>query len=102
MIKHDIVLISLPLEELTETIRGMLREEMGTLKSSDPIELMTEKQASVFLGVSRPTLLKLRKEGTIASLHIGNRIRYNKAELVKALEVHPMLKGRGNKKGVTL
>lgn len=96
------MLSSIPLEQLTETIRGMLREEMGTLKSSETIELLTEKQASVFLGVSRPTLLKLRKEGIIVSLNIGTRIRYIKTELLKALEVHPMLKERGNKKGVTL
>ena len=100
--KNNLILTSIPLEELTETIRDMFRAEMGNLKPSDPVELLTEKQASVFLGVSRPTLLKLRKEGVIVSLHIGTRIRYNKAELLKALEVHPMLKGRSNKKGVTI
>lgn len=39
-------------------------------------ELLGEKQAAKMLGVSRPTLLRIRKKGEIRFYEYGGRIRY--------------------------
>jgi excisionase family DNA binding protein len=48
-------------------------------------ELITEKELSKRLNLSKVTLHKYRKEGMIPYINIGRTIRYNFSEVVKSM-----------------
>jgi len=48
-------------------------------------KLITENELSKRLGLSKVTLHKLRKEGSIPFCKIGRTIRYNYSEVVKTM-----------------
>lgn len=47
----------------------------------DKNDLITSKQLSELLGVSKVTLIKWRKEGKLKFYRFGSRIRYSKSEI---------------------
>lgn len=55
-------------------------------KSAEKEVYLTRKQAAKFLQMSLPTLHHYTKEGIITSLRIGNKIRYKKTDLEKAMK----------------
>lgn len=48
--------------------------------------LMTEREASRWLGLCTRTLWKLRKAGQIPYVQIGRRVMYDRADLVRWIE----------------
>ena len=46
-------------------------------------KILTEKQACAFLQVTKPTLLKMRKEGRVKYFKVGNEMRYKQSDLSK-------------------
>ena len=50
-------------------------------------ELITEKKLSKWIGISKVTLHKYRKEGTIPFSKIGRSIRYDYKEVQKAIKI---------------
>lgn len=55
------------------------------IKAEKPL---STKELCLFLGVSEPTLIKMRKRRRIPFLQIGGLIRYDKNAVVKALEAN--------------
>lgn len=49
-------------------------------------EVLTEKEASEFLHISRTTLWKLRDSGKLSFVRIGNKVRYRRRDLDEYLE----------------
>ena len=49
--------------------------------------LINSKELSQKLGISAPTLFRWRKKGKIPYLRVGESIKYNLADVIKAIEV---------------
>jgi len=61
----------------------LIAEKVMQKKMDRPL---TQNEAFVFLGVSRPTLIGWRKKGFINGYKIGVSIYYHKADLLKCLK----------------
>lgn len=48
-------------------------------------ELLTIKQVSDYLGVSKTTLFHWNNNGTLTNLRIGNKVRYRRSDVESAL-----------------
>ena len=79
-----------PFEEITsrlERIESLLNNEQAALPIIRQIEKpITTAELCSFLGITEPTVIRLRKRGKIPFLQIGGSIRYDKAGVVQALE----------------
>ena len=78
-----------PLEELTDAIRNVVREELSKVSPEDlqpPQDLLTEKEVLKKLGITQPTISKWRQKGKIPFVRVGSSIRYDLGKVIKALE----------------
>ncbi|QJB41725.1 helix-turn-helix domain-containing protein [Chitinophaga oryzae] len=87
---ENLVLSSIPLEELKNVISDTVRCELSKhleVKSQSPktAELLTRKEAAQLLGISLPTLLDYTKSGKITGYRLGTRVRYKREELEQSL-----------------
>lgn len=89
------ILTSVPIDELMNTIRSMIREEMknSPSKESGYSEPVGSKEICTYLGISEPTLIRWRNKGKIPFLRFGNIIRYDRDAVSKALEKRLSKKG---------
>ena len=79
-------------QAIADAVRPVIREEIQILlapilekkKEEEKPEVWTKKDACGFLGISRPTLDALVKEGYLHATHIGRRV-YLDAREVRAL-----------------
>jgi excisionase family DNA binding protein len=51
------------------------------------LDLINSRELSQKLGISAPTLFRWRKKGKIPYLRLGESIKYNLADVIKAIEV---------------
>ena len=68
---------TLTLDEITEIVNQVV-----TTKTFNP-EIIDENELSKRLNISKVTLGKYRKEGTIPFIKIGRTIRYNYPKVIK-------------------
>ena len=68
---------TLTLDEITEIVNQVV-----TTKTFNP-EIIDENELSKRLNISKVTLGKYRKEGTIPYIRIGSTIRYNYPKVIK-------------------
>ena len=66
-----------------EDVIEIVKQETAHLKENVDEKILTEKQACKFLQVTKPTLLKMRKEGRVKYFKVGNEIRYKQSNLSK-------------------
>ena len=66
-----------------EDMEDFFNKKIADLKKSLDEKILTEKQACAFLQVTKPTLLKMRKNGRVKYFKAGNEIRYKKSNLLK-------------------
>lgn len=85
---EDIILTPLHLTEFRNLLRETLREELNQVQPINPEGsiLLDTNELCQELGITRPTVAKLRKEFKVPYLRIGNRIRFDKNQVLKALE----------------
>lgn len=99
---EQLLFTPVPLDQLKTEISEIVRTELTNHFLSTTQETKTEifdrKQASVFLGVSLPTLLDWTKSGKIAGYRIGSRVRYKRAELENSLKKIHTFKQGGNQR----
>jgi len=71
------------IEQLTKLIKEIMAKEkpQQTIKIEE--EICTENQACKLLNTTRPTMLKLRKNGKVKYFKVGKGIRYKKSDLFK-------------------
>ena len=96
MNKENILLSSIPIEDLREVFRDCIKAELeisARTVSQEPDELINEANASELTGISKVTLKKWRDEGKINFYRFGTRIRYKKAELVNSALISKEIKG---------
>ena len=70
-------------EDLKEVIKSCVKEELTAYFQNHQIEqpssnLLTMKELSKMLGVSKPTIIKWTKTGVIVGQKIGRRVYYKK------------------------
>ena len=83
-----VVLSPIPLEELKEGIREIVKQELSKLvfPQSKIVETyFTRQEVSDYLQVSLPTLHQWAKDGTLKGYRIGTRIRYKRSDVEQAL-----------------
>ena len=90
------ILTNVSTHELRDLISESVRKELENLcpVSKQENELLTRKQVAEILSISLVTLNDWTKRGLIPALRIGSRIRYNKADVMAALNEVKTLKYR--------
>lgn len=82
------VTITFTVEELKDIIHECIRgsSDFFTNKQEDD-DVMNQREAAIFLGVSEPTILRYKKEGLIPfeQLPGSKKIRFYKSELKKVV-----------------
>jgi excisionase family DNA binding protein len=82
-------------EELSETLRSVIREELSLL---NPIETapkyLTRQEVANLLKISLPTLNEYTRTGIIKGSRIGSRVLYGEQEIREAIKEIPSLKYR--------
>ena len=77
--------VTITTEELKELIENAVYKAINGQTVN--YEIITENELSKRLGISKPTLGKYRKEGTIPFSKIGSSIRYDYKEVQKAIKI---------------
>lgn len=73
---------------ISDEINHALSSVKPTEKEAPEKEVFTTKEAMRYLGVSRSTLQRWRKDGTIPFRKINGSIRYTRTDLDKVLETN--------------
>lgn len=83
----NILFIPLAIQDFRRYVQEAMREELALNRHTAPDSaLLDTHELCEELGITRPTVTKLRKLGTIPYLRIGNRIRFEKGKVLQALE----------------
>ena len=85
--EKQIVLSPIPLVELLEGLRSIVKSEMEiSQKAALDEKLYTEDEVCKLLKVSKVTLWNYKNEGKIKPCRIGRRVYYKHAELMESLK----------------
>ncbi|RYY88432.1 MAG: DNA-binding protein [Chitinophagaceae bacterium] len=79
--------------ELTNLITKAVNEAFETLRVAHQRkgeEWLTFDEAVKYLGICKPTLRKLTKQGKFKGYPVGRQIRYNKQEIDQSIKAHPI------------
>lgn len=94
---QNIILTSLPFEQLQNAIKEAVRAELlnftPSTREENP-EFITRKETAQILGVSLVTLNEWTKTGVLQGYRIGSRVRYNRTEVQTSLQKVQSLKFR--------
>jgi hypothetical protein len=81
--------------ELEEIIASSLRQLgiQGVVAGPKDEEVMNQKQAAAFLGISQSTLISWKKRGLVSyqQLRGSSKVRYYKSQLLLVLQQNPEL-----------
>ena len=87
---EKVIFTQIDLNDLTETIKKCVREELNRNKPSEKEdELLKIEDAVKMFRVSKVTLHKWRKRGLLPFHRIASRIYFKKSELIAALNTAP-------------
>lgn len=79
-------------DELISMMREAFKEELNEYrkqqaKESDNNKLLSRKEVAELLRISLPTLNNYRNSGILKCHRIGNRVLFNKGEVMEALQL---------------
>lgn len=88
---NEIILNGITFEQLQDSLKSIVRNEVEQLKSTLPTidpapEFITRKQTAEILGVSLPTLNEWTKTGIVTASRIGTRVRYKRTDVYNSLQ----------------
>ncbi|QQS36935.1 MAG: helix-turn-helix domain-containing protein [Ignavibacteriales bacterium] len=79
--------------ELLNDVQMTIRDEFSKFKKDDENEkinsengFLNTKEALLILKISRPTLYKLMKKGTVSYKRIGRKLLFNKKQILENLK----------------
>lgn len=82
----EIVLISLPIEDLRDLLKDAVRQELSSIEPEQgPDEILTRKELCGRLQVTEQTIINLERKGNIPRFFLGSSVRYNWREVLAAL-----------------
>lgn len=82
---------------ISEAVRSAVSEAIPQQQVAPPKQeerLINEHELREMLGLSHPTVIRLRKQGSLPYLRLGKRIMYSPAEVRKAMERQAFRGGR--------
>lgn len=86
---ENIILFSIPLEQLEKSIAKVLEDKLQSLtqqqNNSEGKKYATRDEVANMLHISKPTLNHLTKTGILTSYRIGSRILYDVKEVESSL-----------------
>jgi len=97
----DVIFSQISLQDLKNVFSEIVRNEIlklneSSLVKTDLPELLSRRQTSEFLGISKVTLWKYTKAGKLQSYHLSGQIRYKRDEVLKAVQEVKNLKCKKN------
>jgi hypothetical protein len=93
--ENSIILSNVTPEQLYNTLRGIVREEISNFKpTKEEIKYRTRKEVKDLLKISLPTLNEYTKNGILKGSRIGSRILYSEQDIERAVKDIPVLKYR--------
>jgi excisionase family DNA binding protein len=95
MTTNSTLIQNLTPEELSETLRSVIREELSLLnpKETAPRYLSRQEVANL-LKISLPTLNEYTRTGIIKGSRVGSRVLYDEGDIREAVKDIPTLKYR--------
>lgn len=84
----QIYLNGITIEELASALKPLLQPQKTTSQLTDEpqSELLTREEVCKLLSINKTTLWKHTKSGKLKSLGLGNRVYYNKREVLQAVK----------------
>ena len=73
---------TIDIKQFNALIDERIKEHIESCKQNWNDDILTENEACKFLKTSRPTLLKLRKEGKVKYMKVGKGFRYLRSDLL--------------------
>lgn len=78
-------------EDFKEIIKSCIKEELSVYFSNEKADrpnydMLTMKEVSKMLGVTKPTIIKWTKQRLLYAQRIGRRVYYNRDVVVKCLK----------------
>jgi excisionase family DNA binding protein len=93
--ENSIILSNVTREQLFDTFRGIVREELAqSAPKKDETRYLSRKEASKLLHISLPTLNEYTQKGIIKGSRIGTRVLYLEADIQEAVKNIPSTKYR--------
>ena len=87
---NKIEIENLTSEELSETIRQAVRDELMTLQPKDEIpRFLSRSEVSKLLKISLPTLQIYTEKGIIRGSRVGTRVLYSEEDVKEAVKEIP-------------
>jgi excisionase family DNA binding protein len=90
MLNNSIILQSLSEDQLvkliTQVFREQLKEFKNELNQTSENELLTRDEVCKLLSINKTTLHKHTKSGKLKSKGIGNRVLYDKTQVLEAVK----------------
>lgn len=81
----NIILCPVPLDQLIQQIREVVRQELSDQKSADVLDkLLSPADAARLFGVVPKTLSAWNKQGLVESQRVGRRVFYKHSNLIAA------------------
>jgi len=85
-----VILSPIPMDELLQHLRGIIREEICKLSqqpNDTKVSYLSRKELAKVLGVTLPTLSSWTKLGKVKAYRIGRRVLYKSSEVDQALKL---------------
>lgn len=93
--ENSIILSSISREQLFDTFRGIVREELLNLQSPQPDNrFLSRKEVAKLLHISLPTLNEYTHKGILIGKRVGSRVLYSELDIQEAVKNIPTIKYR--------
>lgn len=94
MTTNSTLIQTLTPEELTETLRAVIRDELSLINPKETQRYLSRQEVANLLKISLPTLNEYTRTGIIKGSRIGSRVLYDEADIREAVKDIPTLKYR--------
>lgn len=95
MTNNSTLIENTTLEELSETLRLVIREEFSLLNPKENTSrFLSRQEVATLLKISLPTLNEYTRTGIIKGSRVGSRVLYSESDVREAVKDIPALKYR--------
>jgi excisionase family DNA binding protein len=95
MTTNSTLILNVTPEELSETLRSDIREELSLLNHKETTtRFLSSQEVASLLKISLPALNEYTRTGIIKGSRVGSRVLYNEEDIREAVKDIPTLKYR--------
>ena len=95
MTNNSTLIQNVTAEELSETLRSVIREELSLINTKETApRYLSRQEVATLLKISLPTLNEYTRTGIIKGSRIGSRVLYAESDVKEAVKDIPTLKYR--------